>query len=119
MTAQEPIGAGKPVFIEHDQNQEGSGVSEARERIHVYLDDLSFGVLAEGDDETTEYVLASTVDEWKRRADIAEQMAEALRGIVRNGALDNVFQGTLHSKAKQALAAYEQAKGEEGRRHDR
>ena len=116
MTAQKPIGAGKPVFIEHEQNQEGRAVSEARERIHVYLDDLSFGVVAEGDDETTEYVLASTVDEWKRRADIAEQMAEALRDWENKARGGNAFVGSLHverAKGNAALAAYEQAKGEE------
>ena len=84
----EPIGAGKPVFIEHEQNQEGSGVGGAA-RIKYRSGE--------------EYI----------RADIAEQMAEALREgriAISLGSKEAMAMG--HAAIDQALAAYEQAKGE-------
>ena len=79
MTSQEPIGAGKPVFIEHEQNQEGSGVGGAA-RIKYRSGE--------------EYI----------RADIAEQMAKALEEIG-----DKTDDGAAMRTARRTLDAYREA----------
>lgn len=96
MTSQEPIGAGKPVFIEHDQNQEVGMSGAARIKYR----------------SGEEYI----------HEPIAEQMAEALRAIKaetekgQNDRLvsdaDGYFEA-VDELATEALAAYEQAKGQE------